>query len=622
MRSKVHIRRPLAFALAVVSLWSVRAAMAHTHEPDWLDAGSGLFVCVHGPMEVRGDGQAWASVRVINLTEQAGVLTAVRLLRGDTVVDARLANAALPPVGGAAEAYRAAAEDDFHGRAEALRVVSDATVIRRVDPGYDLHGPWSVAVDADIAGEPVHVTYALQMARHAPLPTGDAAAQQWSLDDAGVWKLGAAPAVRGGGWLAGDQHLHTTWSLDAYALEGTEEGPAGYADAARSKGLDWIMITDHSNIHAWWFGEWFFTPEQHEIARQEAAAYRDEHGWPVLYSQEMGLGRTGFWDLPAHMLVYPLDTFDAPYLENPSDGLVFGHAECEDEQVIIDRINSNGCYGFIAHPFEEGSMSFAQWNWENGATGWAGIELWSNADGEFHEADLASLGKWHDLLAGISPPSGGALADRPGFPTKYPVGLGNSDAHTPGAIGAVFTYARLDDVDPSSLREAFLSGRCIASDGPLVTLELNTAGIGDVAILPGGVGRAVARLETTPEFGTVDRYTFVLEADGETLLELPTGNASGHAVEFVIDSPTMFADATYVTAWAQLDDLTRLAMTNPVWAQTATPGDVDGSGNVGVDDLLILLSVWGPCEGCPADTDGDGVVDVNDLLGLLAVWGG
>ncbi len=186
----------------------------------------------------------------------------------------------------------------------------------------------------------------------------------------------------------------------------------------------------------------------------------------------------------------------------------------------------------------------------------------------------------------------------------------------------MFTYARLDDVDPSSLREAFLSGRCIASDGPLVTLELNTAGIGDVAILPGGVGRAVARLETTPEFGTVDRYTFVLEADGETLLELPTGNASGHAVEFVIDSPTMFADATYVTAWAQLDDLTRLAMTNPVWAQTATPGDVDGSGNVGVDDLLILLSVWGPCEGCPADTDGDGVVDVNDLLGLLAVWGG
>ncbi len=616
-----HGRIGEALGMLTVCVCFAGNAVGHSHEPDWLHAEDGLFVSVHGPTEVRGDGMAWATVRLINLTGHPGVLHAVRLVRSGAVIDETVAEVPLPPVSAAAEIYRDSLPEDFPTRADALQIISEATVLRRIEPGYTLDGSWSIEVDAVIDDVLVQTTRPIQMARHLRLPTGAAAAEQWRRDEAGGWHRSKHHALRAEGWLAGDQHLHTTWSLDAYALEGTEEGPAGYADSARAKGLDWIMITDHSNIHAWWFGEWFFTPEQHEIARQEAASYRDEFGWPVLYSQEMGLGRTGFWDLPSHMLVYPLDTFEAPYLENPSDGLVFGHAECEDEQTIIDRINASGCYGFIAHPFEEGSMSFAQWNWNNGATGWAGFELWSNAEGEFHEADLAAVVKWHDLLGEIAPPTGGTLADRPGFPTKYPVGLGNSDAHTAGAIGAVFTYARLDDVEPASLRAAFLSGRCVASDGPLVTLEVNTAGIGDVAILPGGIGRAVVRLETTPEFGTVDRFTFVLEGDGATILELPTQNASGYAAEFVIDSPTMFEDLTYLTAWAQRDDLTRLAMTNPVWLQPATPGDVDGSGDVGVNDLLALLDAWGPCEGCPADGDGDGVVNVNDLLALLAAWG-
>ena len=37
-------------------------------------------------------------------------------------------------------------------------------------------------------------------------------------------------------------------------------------------------------------------------------------------------------------------------------------------------------------------------------------------------------------------------------------------------------------------------------------------------------------------------------------------------------------------------------------------------------DLLLLLDAWGPCEGCQADIDGDGQVSVNDLLILLAEW--
>ena len=53
----------------------------------------------------------------------------------------------------------------------------------------------------------------------------------------------------------------------------------------------------------------------------------------------------------------------------------------------------------------------------------------------------------------------------------------------------------------------------------------------------------------------------------------------------------------------------------------ACPGDLDGSGDVGVRDLLILLGAWGPNQGHPADLNGDGDGGVKDLLVLLGNWG-
>ncbi|MCH7849919.1 MAG: hypothetical protein IIB53_16345 [Planctomycetes bacterium] len=53
-------------------------------------------------------------------------------------------------------------------------------------------------------------------------------------------------------------------------------------------------------------------------------------------------------------------------------------------------------------------------------------------------------------------------------------------------------------------------------------------------------------------------------------------------------------------------------------------GDLDGSGDVGVKDLLFLLGNWGPCPpkgDCLADLDASGDVGVKDLLVLLGNWG-
>jgi hypothetical protein len=51
------------------------------------------------------------------------------------------------------------------------------------------------------------------------------------------------------------------------------------------------------------------------------------------------------------------------------------------------------------------------------------------------------------------------------------------------------------------------------------------------------------------------------------------------------------------------------------------PGDLNGDGSVGPEDLAILLGAWGPALGSvAADLDGDGVVGPADLATLLGAW--
>jgi hypothetical protein len=49
-------------------------------------------------------------------------------------------------------------------------------------------------------------------------------------------------------------------------------------------------------------------------------------------------------------------------------------------------------------------------------------------------------------------------------------------------------------------------------------------------------------------------------------------------------------------------------------------GDADGSGDVKIDDLLVLVGSWGTSNPM-ADFDNDGVIKINDLLMLLDRFG-
>jgi len=50
------------------------------------------------------------------------------------------------------------------------------------------------------------------------------------------------------------------------------------------------------------------------------------------------------------------------------------------------------------------------------------------------------------------------------------------------------------------------------------------------------------------------------------------------------------------------------------------PGDANGDGSVGVEDLLLVIAEWNCVAGCTADLTGDGLVNVSDLLAVIANW--
>ena len=96
-------------------------------------------------------------------------------------------------------------------------------------------------------------------------------------------------------------------------------------------------------------------------------------------------------------------------------------------------------------------------------------------------------------------------------------------------------------------------------------------------------------------------------------------------MEFLRDANT--TDDKGQVAW---DAYVARGMSPPVIMDTTTldlepvagiPGDLNGDGIVGIDDLLALLPQWGPCSGCSGDFDGSGDVGVDDLLVLLANYG-
>jgi hypothetical protein len=127
------------------------------------------------------------------------------------------------------------------------------------------------------------------------------------------------------------------------------------------------------------------------------------------------------------------------------------------------------------------------------------------------------------------------------------------------------------------------------------------AGEGSIAYFRDGVGKTnVMRLEESPSGALTPLSAY---DDGSSLSTFGAANV-----------------------WTECPDPTPVTqdfggLPDALCAGAPCPADIDGSGDVGFQDLLALLAAWGPCPGCPEDLDGSGEVGFQDLLELLAAWG-
>ncbi len=147
--------------------------------------------------------------------------------------------------------------------------------------------------------------------------------------------------------------------------------------------------------------------------------------------------------------------------------------------------------------------------------------------------------------------------------------------------------------------------------GDFTGLDIN--GLGDVLYLADIVG--------APD---VDEGIFLngcmLVTDGSQVPGLPEGTLFsdlGFGDLYLNDAGDAVFAASYTGAMSG-DGLFRLVL----------PGecreDVNGTGDVGFDDVLAVLREWGACppqQMCPADVDGNGVVEYPDVVAVLSAWG-
>ncbi len=81
-----------------------------------------------------------------------------------------------------------------------------------------------------------------------------------------------------------------------------------------------------------------------------------------------------------------------------------------------------------------------------------------------------------------------------------------------------------------------------------------------------------------------------------------------------VDELLLFRESSFFVGGGLVVDVLR---------RSATIGDVNGDGQVGFADLLLVLARWGEdCGDCPEDLSGNGVVDFDDVLVLLTNWSG
>jgi hypothetical protein len=364
-----------------------------------------------------------------------------------------------------------------------------------------------------------------------------------------IW-VSALQGGNEGSWLAGDLHVHTCYSHDAYCGPGDDSGPEEiystggtvaerFAEAA-VKGLDYLAITDHDDIRSWKdpdFGSAGVMPIQ--AYEMSVAGHAQVLGAKRQYDKR---------DVPALATALRADggVFQA---NHPADGLDEPFTSCDQ---AVDRPGSptplHWKYGFDLRPDT--------------------IEVWNattlmTPSERFWEC-------WLDRGAHIA-------------------ATGGSDSHgasTP-ILGMPTTWVFARRRDRASLLQAIREGRTTLSRFPpalggfRLVLEGDADGDGKYESMIGDTVAPRAKLRVRAE-GLGAPGTLSVRANGKDVALPSTSLAPGGTVEFrapgepgwvraKLRSPTpgTAGDPTCAPAGQSIsfctDDLAQLALTSPIY---------------------------------------------------------
>ena len=252
---------PVFAAVALVLSGLTLPAYGHQHTAPWLDESSldrGLYVEVRHPRVIRNPGPFDVSVLVNNLMAGEDVeVTEVRYLVPGADAVAHPRQDVLESKSSVCRRYQTVQHEleesaATRNRIAAGRLYSESqSLLLNITSGTfrDRHriqanlvpqaigSKFELTVEIDVfeAGRIRTIQHLIEIPVQPPLPRGE------------------------GSWLAGDQHLHTAFSIDVFFLDGTSDLVTDYAVTAQMIGLDWIIITDHTNIgFLSWYQPWMF----------------------------------------------------------------------------------------------------------------------------------------------------------------------------------------------------------------------------------------------------------------------------------------------------------------------------------------------------------------------------
>jgi len=241
-------------------------------------------------------------------------------------------------------------------------------------------------------------------------------------------------------WKAGDQHVHSeySWWDGSYPAGVGAPTVLEQAQAAKDKGLSWIIMTDHHTM---------MTADDWSDEGVDCQVAKGSTGIEVMLGLEVGScdflpPGWPFYGSQGHYLAYNINS----YVNPPND--------C---QSMINAVNQAGGFGFIAHPFEVlGEPGHGWHDWD--VTGYTGLEI-------MHGGTVMDqvITKWHNILKND--------------PSARVFGIGNSDAHFPGEVGDTVTYC-YGSVSAYDVYDALRHGRTIMSNGPLIAFKIGGVRIG------------------------------------------------------------------------------------------------------------------------------------------------